>query len=123
MEEMEFYRHGDVSVTNARFIVGSSTYAMNGVTSVKRGQTSPSKVAPVVLGLISLVGIFSAHDGGKIVAVLFLLLAIFWFKRISPEYIVSLNSSSGESQALRSKDKHYIDEVINALNQSIIHRG
>ncbi|EEQ09834.1 hypothetical protein ymoll0001_18190 [Yersinia mollaretii ATCC 43969] len=52
-----------------------------------------------------------------------LLAAIFWFKKIQPEYIVVLNSSSGEAQALRSYDKNYIQSVINALNESIVFRG
>ncbi len=27
-KEIEFYRNGNVSITNARFMVGSTTYAM-----------------------------------------------------------------------------------------------
>lgn len=124
MEETEFYRNGDVSITNSRFIVGSTTYAMNGVTSVKRGQTDPSKVGPVVLAIIGIIMVFAA---GTILfkgfGVLAVVAAVAWFKAIKPEYIVFLNSSSGESQALSSIDKKYIDDVINSLNNAIIHRG
>ncbi|CNJ97186.1 Uncharacterised protein [Yersinia mollaretii] len=123
MEEKEFFSHGDVRVTNSRFTVSGATYAMNGVTSVKQLQTTPSKVGPVILAIIGAVVTFNADSGGKIIGVLMLLAAIFWFKKIRPEYIVVLNSSSGEAQALRSYDKNYIQSVINALNESIVFRG
>ncbi|VXC75531.1 QacE (fragment) [Enterobacterales bacterium 8AC] len=40
------------------------------------------------------------------------------YKAIKPEYSVVLNSASGESQ-----NEKYINTVIDALNQSIGHRG
>lgn len=123
MEEKEFFSHGDVRVTNSCFTVSGATYAMNGVTSVKQLQTTPSKVGPVILAIIGAVVTFNADSGGKIIGILMLLAAIFWFKKIRPEYIVVLNSSSGEAQALRSYDKNYIQSVINALNESIVFRG
>lgn len=124
MEEKEFYRNGNVSITNARFIVGSTTYAMNGVTSVKRGQTDPSKVGPVILAIIGLAMAFmAAAFMTKAIGVLIVIAAIAWFKSIKPDYMVFLNSSSGESQALTSQNKQYIDDVINSLNNAIIHRG
>ncbi|HEY4437990.1 MAG TPA: DUF6232 family protein [Lelliottia sp.] len=124
MEEKEFYRNGNVSITNARFIVGSTTYAMNGVTSVKRGQTDPSKVGPVILAIIGLAMVFMAAAFlTKAIGVVIVIAAIAWFKAIKPDYMVFLNSSSGESQALTSQDKQYIDDVINSLNNAIIHRG
>lgn len=124
MEETEFYKNGNVSITNARFMVGSTTYAMNGVTSVKRGQTNPSKVGPVIMAIIGIIVVFAAATlMSKAIGVVVVLLAIAWFKAIKPDYIVFLNSSSGESQALSSKDEQYIDDVINSLNNAIIHRG
>ncbi|NAT78172.1 QacE [Dickeya dadantii] len=124
MEETEFYNDGNVSITNARFRVGSTTYAMNGVTSVKRGQTNPPKTGPVVLAAI---GIITAFAAGtllfKSIGVIIFIIAIAWFKSIRPNYIVFLNSASGESQALSSQDGKYINDVINALNEAIVHRG
>ncbi len=124
MEETEFYSNGHVSITNSRFIVGSTTYAMNGVTSVKRGHTNPSKVGPVILTIIGLIMVFAAATlMFKAIGVVLIIAAIAWFRSIKPEYMVFLNSASGESQALSSKDKSYIDDVIKSLNNAIIHRG
>lgn len=124
MEETEFYKSGNVSITNSRFMVGSTTYAMNGVTSVKRSQTEPSKAGAVILGIVGALMIFAAATlMFKAAGVVIIILAIFWFKSIKCEYHVFLNSASGESQALSSKDKKFIDDVINSLNEAIIHRG
>lgn len=124
MSEKEFYRNGNVSISNSRFIVGTTTYAMNGVTSVKRGQNEPSKAAPIIVGLIGVVMVFAASTFlFKGIGALVALACIAWFKSLKTEYLVFLNSSSGESQALASTDKEYIDQVIHNLNESIIHRG
>jgi len=124
MEETEFYRKDHVTITNARFIVGSTTYAMNGVTSVKRGQTDPSKAGPVILAIIGIIMVFAAATlMFKAIGVALVIAAIAWFKSIKPEYRVFLNSSSGESQALSSTNKAYIDDVITSLNNAIISRG
>ena len=124
MSEKEFYRNGNVSISNSRFIVGTTTYAMNGVTSVKRGQNEPSKAAPVIVGLIGGVMVFAASTFlFKGIGALVALACIAWVKSLKTEYLVFLNSSSGESQALASTDKEYIDQVIHNLNESIIHRG
>lgn len=124
MEETEFYRNNHVSITNSRFMVGSTTYAMNGVTSVKRGQTKPSKVGPVILAIVGVLMVLAATTLMiKAVGAVLVVIAIAWFKSIKPKFIVFLNSSSGECQALSSTDKTYIDDVINSLNQAIVHRG
>lgn len=123
MEEKDFYSNGNVSITNSRFIVGSTTYAMNGVTSVKRGETNPSKVAPIIMCIIGAIALINGTATSFLVGAILIILGVLWFRAIKPEYIVFLNSASGESQALSSKDRKYIDDVINALNNAIIHRG
>nr|WP_154324867.1 DUF6232 family protein [Pantoea sp. 201603H] len=124
MEEVEFFNDGKVSVSSARFRVGASTYAMQGVTSVKRGQKDANKlpaILMVAIGLFMLIGV--EHFGSKSLGVLLMVIGVILFKKLKPEFSVYLNSASGESQALQSKDKGYIDKVIEALNQSIVHRG
>ncbi|KGT87026.1 QacE [Erwinia typographi] len=124
MEEKEFYSNGKVSITNSRFLVGSTTYAMNGVTSVKRGERPPSKAVPAIIVLTGLIMIFAASTlMFKGIGVLLIVLGIMWIKSLKTEYVVFLNSASGESQALTSTDKNYIDKVINSLNEAIIYRG
>lgn len=124
MEEIEFFRSENVSVTNARFMVGAKTYAMNGVTSVKKSAKTKSKIMPILFVLAGIVIFFATPSiTARIVASALVIIGIFAYKAIRPEYSVVLNSASGESQALASQDEKYIDTIIDALNQSIVHRG
>ena len=121
MEEKTFFDTGNVRVTNSRFIVDGQTYAMNGVTSVKQAVRHPSRGGPVVCALI---GLFLLVTGAAVVFGLILVAAaLLWGFKQRSVWIVVLNSSSGEAQALTSQDRSYIDGVIGALNESIVHRG
>lgn len=122
MEEKMFFDQNGVSVSNARFIVQGQTYAMNGVTSVKQAAKHPSRLGPIILGIVGLIALFNGSSG-VLWGVAILAVAVFWWVKQKSEWSVVLNSSSGETQALTSTDRPYIDGVINALNQSIIHRG
>ncbi|KGI79240.1 DUF6232 family protein [Oleiagrimonas soli] len=122
MEEKFFFNQGGVSVSNARFMVRGQTYAMNGVTSVKQSVRHPSRLLPIVLGILGLILLFGGSSGVMWGLIALSIAALWWFSQKS-EWIVVLNSASGETQALTSKDRRYIDGVIEALNQSIIHRG
>jgi Family of unknown function (DUF6232) len=120
MEEKFFFNSSNVSVSNARFMVRGQTYAMNGVTSVKQTVAHPSRVGPIVLGLISLL---VAFVGSLVFGILGLILAVVWWINQKSIWYVILSSSSGETRALSSSDRGHIDGVIEALNQSIIYRG
>jgi hypothetical protein len=67
MQEITFFEQGNVKVSNARFIVGYQTYAMNGVTSVKSHSTPPSRTSGVVAFLIGLAILFAAEGGGRLI--------------------------------------------------------
>jgi proline racemase len=122
MEEKSFFTQGGVSVTNARFIAHGQTYAMSGVTSVKQFRQDPSRKGPIILGVI---GLLAMAGGGKAVFVALLLLAgaVAWWLSQKPEFSVLLSSASGEAKALTSRDGKFISDVVNALNDAIVHRG
>jgi len=120
MDERVFFDQGEVKVTNARFIVSGQTYAMNGVTSVKRGVNQPNRALPIILAIVGLVLIL--HQS-FLWGIALAGLAVFWLVKQQPDWLVILHSASGEVKALTSKDGEYIKAVIDALNDSIIHRG
>lgn len=122
MEEQIFFDQAGVSVSNARFIVHGQTYAMNNVTSVKQSVIEPSRAGPVILILLGLI-IMLGGGTGIVIGLATIALGIFWISKQKAIWIVDLNTASGETQALRSTNREYIDSVIHALNQSIIHRG
>jgi len=122
--EKEFLREGKVVVTNARFIVPSQTYAMSGVTSVKKNRQDPDRKLPIIMIILGLIIILVSQTSGSIITTILLIgLGIFILTKLKPTYIIALNTSGGEMKALSSKDQEYIDKIIKALNESIIHRG
>lgn len=124
MAETEFYNNGEVVVSNSRFIVDATTYAMSGITSVTRGQMIPSKAPALISFIIGLILLLLVTGTwAKIIGIILIVIAYFIYKSLKTEYIVILKSSSGESKALSSTDLDYINEVIEAVNDALVHRG
>lgn len=123
MAEEIFYESGNVKVTNARFVVGSQTYAMNGVTSVKSLVVPANKGLAIILIVVGLLILVGASGGGKVFGLLIAALGGYMIYKAKATHAVMLHSSSGETQALSSTDQVYIQSVIQALNEALIHRG
>lgn len=120
MEEKNFFNQNGVSVSNARFIAHGQTYAMSGITSVKSFRQDPSRLLPILLSVIGLIVQFA---GAPAFGIFIIAAAIIVWVRAKPEFSVLLNSASGEAKALASSDGIFISNVVNALNESIVHRG
>ena len=120
MEEKNFLAEGAVTVTNARFIAGEQTFAMSGVTSVKSLQKNPSRILPGILGFIAIAAFVSGSIIGGIIFAAGAAAAWFLMK---PTYSVLLFTASGETNALSSKDGEFINRVVGAVNNAIVHRG
>ena len=123
MDEQVFFDQDGVSVSNARFIVNGQTYAMSAVTSVKQTVKEPSRVGVVIVAVVGLLICLIGNAAAIVIGLFTFALAIFVGATQKSEYIVVLSTSSGESQALTSDDSSYVESVVSALNQSIIHRG
>lgn len=119
MEEKVFFEHGDVKVTNARFITGSQTYAMSNVTSVKAFEEKPNRFGGIVFLIIGLM----VALGTPVVGVIIAAIAVFYLYSQKTYYHVMLFTSGGENSALKTEQKDYLNSVVNALNEAIIHRG
>lgn len=120
-KETVLFENNGVTVTNARFIVPSQTYAMAGITSVRFFTEKPSVLWPL---LCFLIGLFALGNSGNIWSVALPILAgVALLVLRKPRHHVVLSVASGESRALNSKDKMFIAAVINALNDAIVSRG
>lgn len=127
MEEKVFLKEGDVTVSSSRFIVGSQTYAMSGITSVKSYKQDPDyapAAGPILLGIaVLLIGYFFFGFLTILAGVALVALGIWIATKIKPTYSVQLNSSSGEASALADEDENWVARVVEALNNAIISRG
>jgi hypothetical protein len=103
------------------------TYAMANITSVSTKRVSPSYTGAVlvlVVGLIFAVGGFvnAAYTSGAF-GIVILGAGIGWMALLKPDYHLQISSAGGESTALKNKDKAYVEKLVQAIHEAIIHRG
>jgi type IV secretory pathway VirB2 component (pilin) len=121
MEEKIFLEAGNVSVSNSRFIVSGQTYAMSNVTSVKTGVEEAKKGAGIIIALVGLFVLFGVPS--IFWGIVIIVVGVFAFLRAKNKYSVVLSTSSGENKALTSEDETHIENIVSALNESIVSRG
>ena len=123
MDEKIFFEDGGVKITNARFIVGSKTYAMSGVTSVKTHVEPPNRMMPIIIGAVGVLLLFVQSIEAIVFGLILAGVAFLIWRGQSEVHSVILSSSSGEVQALSDTNGERIGAVIAALNDVLIHRG
>lgn len=119
MGEKLFFEHEDVKVTNARFMVNGQTFAMNNITSVKALENKPSRIGPLLFIIVGVAMSFQALPLG----VVFALPGIIWWFFQKTIFHIMLHTSGGETSALKSHQRDYVNQVVTALNEAIVHRG
>jgi hypothetical protein len=119
--ETAFYQDAEILVTQSRYVTNSKTYAMRNISSVHVFEIVKSKTAPVILAVLGFFLLF-ANDF-RILGFLLLAGGVAALFLIKNEYAVRISTNSGEANSLVSKDKGYIQNIVNALNEAIIHRG
>jgi len=128
--ENTYFESGGVTVTSTRAILGGKTYAMTNITSVAMDKTG----AKIVPGLILLIlGILISGCGlvvegtsrvlGLFIGIAALIVGILALIAAKPSYIVRIGSSSGEANALSSRNQEHIQAIVGAMNQAIVDRG
>lgn len=139
MEERVYFDDRGVKVTGSRLVIGEvTTYAVSTINSVQYQQEEPSGCLPGAVGVLGLVlalgGLWSlfamSKTAGGIAAsavplsfgALMIAAAIWLVRSGKPTYIVALTTSSGQVQALRDRDGHFIHAIVQALNQAIADR-
>ena len=119
MEEKTFFEYEDVKVTNTRFITGGQTFAMSNITSVKAFEKKPERLLGIIMLLIGLGIMAKSFMVGIIIAAA----AAFYLYQQKTVFHVMLSTSGGESSALKTFQRDYLNKVVSALNDAIIHRG
>ncbi|GIV87342.1 MAG: hypothetical protein KatS3mg054_1371 [Chloroflexus sp.] len=126
--ETIYYQDENITVTNTRAIFGTKTFAMANIASVSMVEIPPNRGPAIAaaLGGLLFACICMALDGrwlSLIVLVLGIAIAIAIAVSVKPTYAVRIASTSGESNVLTSKDREYIQKIVNAVNEAIIRRG
>jgi succinate dehydrogenase hydrophobic anchor subunit len=123
MEERVFFENQQVKVTNARFVVGNQTHAINGITSVSSYITPPSRMGLIVGVLVGIGMILSGPWSVKLIGLTIAGICGFVLKTQKSTHTVVLQSASGKVEAHSGTDAPQITGIVTALNDAIIHRG
>lgn len=126
--ETTYYNDSGVLVTNARAVLGGTTYPLANVSSVAVGEQVPSSAPMLVLALCFLASLFCAFgEDTRVIGisglVIFGLLAFAAWQNSKPSYYVKVGSAGGEQKALAGHSKEEVVKIVAALNEAIIGRG
>ena len=126
--ETKFYDEGGVLITNARAVLGGTTYPLANITSVGIGVQSPSGAPAFVLIILGLLfflftGVSIQNVAGLIVMALGVGIGIMILRSNRDSYYVKLGTAGGEQRALSGRDKATVEKIVAALNEAIISRG
>ncbi len=121
MDEVSFYKNGSVSVTQSRFIVGDKTYAMRNISSVQIGIITPSRTLGILFVIIGVLLAF--NEAARVVGLIIAVIAGVYAYSLKDKYSVRISTNSGETDGLISEKRQYIQEIVNALNEAMVHRG
>jgi hypothetical protein len=119
--EVTFYKDSFVRVTQSRYVTQSKTYAMRNISSVHIFEIVKSKVKAIFLIIFGLFFLFSKDIFW--VGLIIIALGVWWLTSIKNEYTVRISTNAGEADSIVSKNRDYIQKIVNALNDAIIHRG
>jgi hypothetical protein len=121
--ETVYFDNGNVKVTNSRLIVKNQTFAMSGITSVNFVEVKPNRLLPIglLIGGLLVPGAQHATEIGHYIV--FAVPGALWLALQRSRYAIRIGSASGESQALDSKYKDFVNGVVAAINKAIIERG
>jgi hypothetical protein len=103
---------------------------MANITSVSIGRVPANRTPGVLLALVGLVVVAgcwdAAADGeptGVILGAIALSAGVALALLVKDKYVVRIGSASGETDALVSEDRDYIETIVDATNEAIIGRG
>lgn len=117
--ETIFYQDNVVTITQSRYVTQSKTYAMRNISSVHIFEIVKSKIPAILMILIGIPFLFSKI----LIGIIIIALGIWWFIYIKNEYSVRISTNAGEANSIVSKDRNYVQKIVNALNEAIIYRG
>ena len=121
VQEKVFYQDSNVTITQSRFISGGKTYAMSNISSVALFKKTKSRAFQILLIVIG-VGMLFGSDN-KVLGVVIAAVGGLALYLTKDEYSVRITSNAGEADGLVSTNQQYVQQVVNAVNDAIIHRG
>ena len=119
--EKIFFQDQNVTVTQARYISNGQMYAMRNISSVSLFTIKASYSSQIVLLVIGV--ILLVIPKAWIVGLILVAAGIWWLTATKDDYAVRISTNAGEANSHVSKNRTYIQSIVLALNEAIVHRG
>lgn len=130
MNEEQIYSDKNFQITNARVLVGGTTYALRNITSVKMTVTPAHYGCVITMIIVTIMVVFgvvvSVSEGsvGIAAAALFLVLCLIGtvkaFQDAKPDFHIELHSASGEARVYTARDKEYVEKIVDSINEAMV---
>jgi hypothetical protein len=114
-----FFGERGITVSRTRFAVGSQTFALANISSVRGVEIPPSRTGPIVLLLFGVLVCFASVWFGVVI----IAASIAWMCFQKSTFSVVLTAAGGEVTAYSSEERMFISRVIDALTRAIVARG
>jgi len=117
MDNKIFYEKNSVKVTDKRFMVRNKTFVLSNVTSIDSSESSVTFFR--ILGFIFIiVGVGNSINFHSVGYLFWSVIgALFFLPKV--RYSIILKTAGADNNVYSSKNKQEIDEIVEALNQSI----
>lgn len=140
----------NIRITTRKVLIGLKTYEIADIMSVSLAEKNLSPAAGKALVIASLMVLvigslcclatlsirfismleefsglprINVHFLFAVLGLLLIYLGSIGWESAKPTYILQMETASGSSKILESKDKHYLQRVIHAINNAIARRG
>ena len=127
-EEITYYSDDRVQVTSVTAVFGDKTYAMANITSVSTTRKAANRTLGMVIMVVGFVITAMGLTGdisipGTILGLLVLASGFLAIRVPKDNYRVTFRSASGETVALVSPNREYVEGIVAAVTEAIIQRG
>lgn len=112
-----FYDSGDIKVTNARISFAETTYQLRAITSVSKETNPPSRALVIAFALS---GLALAAAGAWVFGAVLIATSFYIEFTSKQSFSIVLKTSAGEVNALENEDEDMIDNIIHAINNSMV---
>lgn len=116
--EHHLFRRADLSVTSSLIKVGSTSYAVRQITSVRAEQRRPRLIVPFGLVFFSAIAAL-APGGARVVGIAVALATVAWVVLQSRTVDVVLTTAAGEKKALSTRDQELSSAFVGAIEEAI----
>jgi len=126
--EKTFFDEGGVTVTQRHIVVKSDTYPLAHVTSCRYRysvEIAPMKsflkkavaFAGIIIGIV--IGVSRKNPRAGLIVAFLAVIGAQFIRGKYKLYKLYLGSASGEIVALESKNKHFMEQVVRAINEAM----